>query len=470
MILSLLLRDNVSPLTQIWIVFLLGVLNSTLISRLLNTYSGQHKYSGYINLLPIPNVEPENEIRKSIIDKVKEIVFIKENYYAEDETTLYFNSPYLANVNKDALTAVNFFISKLSECENNLVSLHSEVDDLVTKYYGINDTVSLEDLNTYAEQTPKEGVYKWSQLTKEEIRTNLANDFLSYCVGLAFGRWGTDAPKSTPVNVCIGGVIFYKDLSELARFQSQRINKSEVYDFSIGCLKLDKIEKYVGNNKLFFDYHLQRYTCSGRTSPLYWPLQVLSGSYTLWVYYHKITEQTLFICVNNFVDPELVSVNDDLVALKNKTSRNKDEEKEFGRLSDLKLELEDFRDELLRIAKFWKPDLNDGVQITAAPLWRLFQHKPWQKKLKQTWEKLEAGEYDWAHLACSIWPTRVLKKCHQDRSLAIAHEVENDLWHEVEVIKPRKKEPVLEWQPKSLSDTELNAYIQNKIQIEGLGE
>jgi hypothetical protein len=37
--------------------------------------------------------------------------------------------------------------------------------------------------------------------------------------------------------------------------------------------------------------------------------------------------------------------------------------------------LKDFRDELLRIASFWKPNLNDGVQITAAPLWKLFQHK-----------------------------------------------------------------------------------------------
>ena len=33
----------------------------------------------------------------------------------------------------------------------------------------------------------------------------------------------------------------------------------------------------------------------------------------------------------------------------------------------------------------YKPNLNDGVQITAAPLWPLFRHKPWQKVLKDTW-------------------------------------------------------------------------------------
>jgi hypothetical protein len=36
-----------------------------------------------------------------------------------------------------------------------------------------------------------------------------------------------------------------------------------------------------------------------------------------------------------------------------------------------------------------QPNHDDGVQITAAPLWPLFRHKPWQKVLKDTWAKLE---------------------------------------------------------------------------------
>jgi len=90
----------------------------------------------------------------------------------------------------------------------------------------------------------------------------------------------------------------------------------------------------------------------------------------------------------------------------------------------LEPELREFRDELLRLAKFWKPNLNDGIQITAAPLWKLFQLKPWQKKLKEIWQALEAGEYDWAHLAYSIWPDRIREKCKADKSLAIAHGLE----------------------------------------------
>ena len=149
-----------------------------------------------------------------------------------------------------------------------------------------------------------------------------------------------------------------------------------------------------------------------------------------------MTDQTLYTCVNDFVEPKLKQLDDETARLRQKPARTSAEEKELERLTDLELELKDFRDELLRLAKFWKPNLNDGVQITAAPLWKLFQHRPWQKKLKEAWESLAAGDYDWAHLAYSIWPDRVREKCKTDKSLAIAHGLE-ELYQEPE--KPVKK-------------------------------
>jgi len=161
-----------------------------------------------------------------------------------------------------------------------------------------------------------------------------------------------------------------------------------------------------------------------------------------------------------------------LNSLRTKSSRSGQEEKELEKLSDLASELREFRGELLRLAKFWKPNLNDGVQITAAPLWKLFQHKAWQKKLRETWESLEKGDYDWAHLACSIWPERVLRKCHQDRSLAIAHDVEVHFWQEIEVPVIRggrdTGDTKLEWHPKDLSEAELSSAIQGVIKERGL--
>jgi hypothetical protein len=81
--------------------------------------------------------------------------------------------------------------------------------------------------------------------------------------------------------------------------------------------------------------------------------------------------------------------------------------------------------ELLRVAHLpYQPDLNDGVIINAAPLWNVFRLKKWQKDCRECWEELESGAYDWAHMAFHIWPDRVREKCRTDKSLAIAHNLE----------------------------------------------
>jgi hypothetical protein len=225
--------------------------------------------------------------------------------------------------------------------------------------------------------------------------------------------------------------------------------------------------------KEFFPFHLQQYSKSRRKAPIYWPLSTASGSYTLWLYYPELTNQTLFTAVNDFLEGEsgkLSLVKQDVAALRNKgSSRTKQEEKELEKLEDLEQELADLRDILLEIAPSYRPNQDDGVQITAAPLWPLFRHKPWQKVLKDTWNKLEKGDYDWAHLALNYWPDRVLRKCHEDRSLAIAHDVEELFWEEVEVPVIRRGkdtgETKLEWQPKDLSEAQLQALI-NQVRQE----
>jgi hypothetical protein len=56
------------------------------------------------------------------------------------------------------------------------------------------------------------------------------------------------------------------------------------------------------------------------------------------------------------------------------------------------------------------------------------QHKAWQREVKACWDRLVAGDYDWSHLAMRLWPERVVPKCAEDVSLAIAHGLEELLW------------------------------------------
>ncbi len=192
-----------------------------------------------------------------------------------------------------------------------------------------------------------------------------------------------------------------------------------------------------GLQRDFFAFHLQRYSKSRRKAPIYWPLSTNSGSYTLWVYYPSLTSQTLYTAINDFIEPKLKQVGAEVTALRNKGSaRTRDDEKPFEALQAFELELFELRDTLLKLAPGYQPNHDDGVQISAAPLWPLFRHKPWQKLLKETWAKLEKGDYDWAHLAMNYWPERVREKCKTDKSLAIAHGLE-DLYVEPKA-KPKK--------------------------------
>ena len=321
---------------------------------------------------------------------------------------------------------------------------------------------------------------------------NAYRSLASWLMGIILGRWdGSIFKKSEKISIWneLGdfsvssandsGIVEHI-ASENLRLDDDTLSrvKNTLEDFEgfwsslAEGLGVKSFGDYLSKSSLFFSHHYSNYSESRRNAPIYWPLQTPSGSYTLWVYYHLLNEQTLYTCLNDFVEPKLHQVEQDLNSFRSKPARNGQEEKELEKLSELASELRDFRDELLRLAKFWKPNLNDGVQITAAPLWKLFQHKAWQKKLKDTWANLEQGDYDWAHLACSIWPKRVLEKCHQDRSLAIAHNVEDVFWHEIEVPIIRRGRDTgdtkLEWHPRDLSEPELSSLIQNVITERGL--
>jgi hypothetical protein len=96
-------------------------------------------------------------------------------------------------------------------------------------------------------------------------------------------------------------------------------------------------------------------------------------------------------------------------------------------------ELRTLFDEIRRVAPLWNPDLDDGIVLVMAPLWRLVPtHKAWQKELRTKWNELVTGKYDWAHLAMHLWPERVVPKCATDRSLGIAHGLEDVFWVETE--------------------------------------
>jgi hypothetical protein len=333
--------------------------------------------------------------------------------------------------------------------EAELVRIQAEIDSIAFDLYGFSEVDRIavcqsitgdSGANDDPEVDEKEGTQ--TEASPVDHQTSL----LSWAVGVAFGRFDwrlatgereappepdpfdplpakspgmlpdDTAPFHAHTGILVDDSGHPHDLTHLVEEVLERVNMPVSNEVRL-WLQRD-----------FFAFHLKIYSKSRRKAPIYWPLSTSSGSYTLWVYYPGLTDQTLYSAVNDFLDGpngKLRQVGSEVTVLQGKGGdRSREEEKRFEYLQAFELELIELRDTLLDIARNYHPNHDDGVQITAAPLWQLFGHKPWQKVLKDTWAKLEKGDFDWAHLAMNYWPARVLEKCRTDKSLAIAHGLE----------------------------------------------
>lgn len=328
--------------------------------------------------------------------------------------------------------------------KSELVRIQAEIDNIAFNIYGFPEEDRSTITQDVIENTGDEVEAKADDEGEDaQVPADAQSALLSWAVGVAFGRFdwclATGERKAPPEpdpfaplpvkssgNLPDGTSPFHFHSGILVDDQGHPDDLAHLIEEVLEQINTpvpDDVRRWL--QKDFFAFHLQRYSKSRRKAPIYWPLATTSGSYTLWLYYPSLSSQTLYTAINDFVEPKLKQVGDDVAALRNKgVARSRDDEKQFETLQTFELELIELRDTLLGIAPGYQPNHDDGVQITAAPLWPLFRHKPWQKVLKDTWAKLEKGDYDWAHLAMSYWPDRVREKCKTDKSLAIAHGLE----------------------------------------------
>ena len=203
----------------------------------------------------------------------------------------------------------------------------------------------------------------------------------------------------------------------------------------------------------FLDAHIRDYSASGRRAPVYWQLANPSASYSVWLYYHRLSKDTLYTVLNDYAQPKFHDEERRLTRLVQEAgpAATSSQRKDIDEQERFVAELHTLRDEVARVAPLWNPNLNDGVLINFAPLWRLVPHnRSWQQECKRTWDKLVKGDYDWAHLAMHLWPERVVPGCAEDRSLAIAHGLEDVFWQEGEGG---------EWERRDVSQAEMEALI-----------
>ena len=456
---------------------------------------------GKVKLTPWPEISEEQSAL--LHDYVRSECESRRRAYRGHEPFLEFLKPFALDVGDGASNVTIDWNTLLGADREVIVEAALGLSSEEASELGrdLDEALSIRNTGSHSDEEDEED--EDAELVLDVSPRSYFDALLSYAIGCAFGRWDIryatgereepDLPDPfAPLPVCPPGMLQSKDGLPLSTEVGRCLRTSENYPLDAAwdgilvddpehILNLDhcvhvvlqllwggrsdevehkacdllgvtSLREYFRrfSDKGFFADHLARYTKSKRKAPIYWPLSTVSGSYTIWLYYPRLTDQTLYRSVTDFVKPKLDAVTADVNRLQSKaqtcTARERDELEE---VSDFQSELQDLHDELLRVAQFpWKPNLNDGVLITASPLWKLFRLPKWQKDLKACWEELAAGDYDWAHLAHSIWVDddsrknargervpSVREKCKKDRSLAIAHGLE-DLC-EVEAPKPK---------------------------------
>jgi hypothetical protein len=317
--------------------------------------------------------------------------------------------------------------------------------------------------------------------SRREDTVALGEDLLSLVVGVIFGRWDVRYPTGerpapelpdpfAPLPVCPPGMLQGDDGLPLSPAAGRRLRAENRYPLDVAwegilvddpehpldierrvhaalaviwgeradaiqqeaceLLGVPTLREWFRRAASFFADHLKRYSKSRRKAPIYWPLSTPSATYTVWLYYHRFAKDTFFK-VSEIVKEKHNHEQQKLTRFRSEfgDSPTRTQSKELETQEKVVAEIKSLLEEVNRIAPLWNPNLNDGVIINFAPLWRLVpQHRAWQTECKACWDKLVAGDYDWAHLAMHLWPERVVPKCVDDASLAIAHGLEEVFW------------------------------------------
>jgi hypothetical protein len=429
-----------------------AVLNSTpflslLKIQLARTELAQSFEVGIIQQTPIPNdfIKGNGQLTDSAMqayDRMREPAL-------SDETTHVFCLPAILYVRNTSLTERLVVIAQQeAERQNTLATLQSQIDTLVAQLYGVPEL---------ANPTDQKFTNESSQLEEDEGEItsllsdpySLVSDLLMWCVGIAFGRWDVryvlnpetlpalprpfdplpvcspgmlkseaglpldEAPASYPLPIASQGFLMddpdrpRDDVVSSVRRVLNLLwgeNVESIEAEACQILEVSDLRTWFRDPKGFFGWHIKRYSKSRRKAPIYWLMQSERRSYSIWLYYPRLTPDTLFFAAREYADAKLnletTRVNDMQSQLQPLSGASrKVHEKKLAAQTALVAELRSFIKALDAAALLQlKPDLNDGVLLNIAPLRELL---PW-KEPARVWDELLRGKYAWSNIASQL--------------------------------------------------------------------
>lgn len=449
----------------------LSYLNSIVAQYVVNLYTGVHKKQGYVNLLPMSDCE---NVYSTIEDIVNSIINIKRHWFSLDETNLEYHGLIAQmNISESIEDSISKMQSAITTDYLRYQELVKENDDLWMNLANIDrESEFRQTLNEYKNRRPYEELLSIDGASSQNIidKKVMVQEIVQELVGMAFGRWDTayakrekqlpefgdvfealpfmptvslsEVPSGYGLQIPEDGILDNQadspnSLVNRVRDVMQHIwgNQADELEYElcqlIGCKNL---QSYFESPTGFFDYHFKRYTKSRRKAPIYWPLSSEDGTYTYWVYYPKLSKNTL---------PSLLiklRSEDELLRSGINAAMASHDKAQESSLRAKQAQVEGMMEEInLILASGYEPNHDDGVPVTSAPLLKLVAHRGWNNECKDNLEKLTKGEYDWSHLAMSMFPARVTQKAKKDWCLALTHGLEHLCENKPKEKKTRKK-------------------------------
>jgi hypothetical protein len=269
-----------------------------------------------------------------------------------------------------------------------------------------------------------------------------AEAFVSFAVGVALGRFGADGEgvlTVAPASALPAGALFVTaaGADRLDHPAAAPLHAAwREHGAAVG--DGDDLRTYLRTS--FFAYHKKLYD----NRPIYFPLSSAKKNFVAFVSIHRWQADTLSALLADHLVPtkrRLDGELDDLRTARATGTNKRQAERRYTEVQKLLEELNDFIAKVTEIAERGPPppddstpkrevdaryqmDLDDGVMVNSAALWPLLE--PQWKDPRKWWKELATAkgkkDYDWAHLAARYFPSRARKKCHEDPSLAVAHQ------------------------------------------------
>ena len=407
---------------------------------------------GILQRLPVPPILDEKAEKLRIV--TNHSTMLKMRICKFDETCHLYYIPPIQFLKTDSIKdGSQFLINEWREIEQKLIENQNQIDSISYDLYHVRETD-----RKYIEESLDQRPSPLNENPPDPL--DLTTSLQSYLLGSLFGRWdiryatGEKQPLElpdpfAPLPACSPGMLQGEDglpLLEAPSGYPLKIDDDgilvddefhpediitrlrEVLTLLWGE-KADSIEQeaceILGVKSLreyfrktsaggFWDSHVKRYSKSRRKAPIFWLLQSWKKNYALWIYYHRLTPDTLFRALERYVKPKIQMEENRLAEIQSELKNAgtggaavKRLEKAVEKQELFVGELSDFKEKLERAASlFLEPDLDDGVVLTIAPLHELV---PW-KEASAYWEELLEGKYEWSSIGKQLREKGLVKE------------------------------------------------------------